>query len=263
MEEQYMSLITEYIDGTLTADREREFRQYVAEGHIIMTEVEEMKQMQGLMMTADKPEPGPAVSEDFYRMLADAKREERKPETGFLEQLSQAFFTTFFGRMAFGVILLVVGVLAGRGLGNESSGEDIRVLADKVAELQGSMVFDKLEKESVTERLKGIQMSNEISLSNTKVTDALFMTLNKDESTNVRIAALQVLEGYASDPVIRERLINSISQQESPLMQVALAELMVTLQEKKSIDQFKELLERETTPDEVKVTLEESIDKIM
>ena len=46
-------------------------------------------------------------------------------------------------------------------------------------------------------------------------------------------------------------------------MQVALAELMVTLQEKKSIDQFKELLERETTPDEVKVTLEESIDKIM
>ncbi|MCE7994217.1 MAG: HEAT repeat domain-containing protein [Roseivirga sp.] len=264
MEEQYMSLITDYIDGTLTVDREREFRQYVDEGHIVMEEVEAMKQMQGVITLAERPEPTEAMSEGFYQMLAEAKGTERPdPSAGFLSQLSQAFFTTVFGRMAFGGLLLVVGVMAGMNFGGGSADSEIGMLTQQVAEMQETMMISMLKEESVTERLKGVQISNELPRSNTKVTDALFMTLNGDESTNVRIAALQVLEGYADDPVIREGLINSISQQESPLMQVALAELMVELQEKKSIDQFKQLLESENTPEEVKSTLEESIGKIM
>lgn len=263
MEEQYMSLITDYIDGNLTADREREFRQYVKEGHIVMTEVEGIMQMQGVIAAAEGPEPDKGMSEDFYTMLADAKRANNQSSPGFLDQLSQAFFTTLFGRMAFGISLLVVGVLAGISFGGSSSTDEITVLTKQVAEMQETMMFNMLGEESVTERLKGVQMSNELPRTNQKVTDALFMTLNGDESTNVRIAALQVLEGYADDPLIREGLINSISQQESPLMQVALAELMVELQERKSIDQFKQLLESENTPDEVKTTLEESIGKIM
>jgi hypothetical protein len=263
MEEQYMSLITEYIDGTLTAEREREFRQYVEEGHIVMAEVEEMKQMQGVITTAPDVEPGPSMSEGFYDMLAAAKRAERKKEEGFLQQLSQAFFTTFFGRVAFGTALLVVGVLAGMSFGSGGANTDVSELTRQVAEMRETMMFNMLDEESVAERLKGVQMSNQLPRKNPKVTDALFMTLNGDESTNVRIAALQVLEGYADDPEIREGLINSISQQDSPLMQVALAELMVELQEKKSIDQFRQLLESENTPDEVKTTLEESIGKIM
>lgn len=265
MEEQYMSLITDYIDGTLTADREREFRQYVDEGHIVMEEVEAMKQMQGVISVAERPEPSETMSEGFYSMLAEAKRNEKAKSgsPGFLDQLSQAFFTTVFGRLAFGVSLLVVGVLAGMSFGGNSNSGQMLALTQQVAEMQETMMFNMLEEESVTERLKGIQMSNELPRSNKKVTDALFMTLNNDESTNVRIAALQVLEGYADDPAIREGLINSITRQESPLMQVALAELMVELEEKKSIDQFKQLLESENTPDEVKTTLEESIGKIM
>ncbi len=263
MEEQYMSLITDYIDGTLTADREREFRQYVDEGHIVMEEVEAMKQMQGVISAAESPEPSEAMSEGFYTMLAEAKRKEKVKSPGFLDQLSQAFFSTVFGRMAFGISLLVIGVLAGMSFGGSNDGSQMLALTEKVAEMQQTMMFSMLEEESVTERLKGIQMSNELPRSNKKVTDALFMTLNNDESTNVRIAALQVLEGYADDPVIREGLINSITRQESPLMQVALAELMVELEEKKSIDQFRQLLESENTPDEVKTTLEESIGKIM
>lgn len=263
MEEQYMSLITEYIDGTLTADREREFWQYVEEGHIVMGEVEGIKQMQAVITTAPNVGPGPSVSEGFYEMLAAARRAERKKEEGFIQQLSQAFFTTFFGRVAFGTVLLVVGVLAGMSVGNSGASANVKELTLQVAEMRETMMFNMLDEESVTERLKGVQMSNQLPGKNPKVTDALFMTLNGDESTNVRIAALQVLEGYADDPKIREGLISSISQQDSPLMQVALAELMVELQEKKSIEQFKQLLESENTPEEVKTTLEESIGKIM
>jgi len=79
----------------------------------------------------------------------------------------------------------------------------------------------------------------------------------------VRIAALNTLAQYANDPQIREGLINSISQQTSPLVQMALATLMVDLQEKKAVDEFNSILNDEFTPEEVKTSLKERIEKIM
>ena len=264
MEEQYMSLITDYIDGTLTEAREREFRQYVEEGHILMDEVEAMKKMQGIMTEAPAPVPNESLSEGFYSMLAEAKRAEREPEPpGFLQQLSQLFFSTVYGRMAFGISVLIVGVLAGMNLGRDKGNDQISILTQQVNDMQQTMMMSMLEEESATDRLKGIQMSQELPKVDKTVTDALFMTLNNDESTNVRMAALEALTVYTNDAEIREGLINSITQQESPLMQVALAELMVELEEKKSIDQFKQLLENDDTPAEVKSALKESIGKIM
>lgn len=263
MEDKYMSLITDYIDGTLTAEREREFKQYVEEGHILMEEVQALEQMQSVIGKAEQPKPSEELSGRFYTMLAEAKRTQKPQQPGFLEQLSQLFFSTVYGRAAFGACLLVIGLFTGRELGGSNSQDEINALTAQVTDMREMMMVNMLEEESVTERLKGVQMSYGLPKTNKTVTDALFMTLNNDESTNVRIAALQALEAYANDPAIREGLINSITNQESPLMQVALAELMVELQEKKSIDQFKQLMEKEETPEEVKSTLQESIGKIM
>lgn len=98
---------------------------------------------------------------------------------------------------------------------------------------------------------------------NEQITDAMFATLNNDESTNVRLAALTILASYANDPEIRAGLINSITEQDSPTMQVALAELMAELQEPKAKEEFQSILEGENTPDEVKTTLRENLDKII
>ena len=79
----------------------------------------------------------------------------------------------------------------------------------------------------------------------------------------MRIAALNTLAGFAYDPKVREGLVNSISKQKSPLMQVNLAELMVTLQETKAKDELKTILENDQTPEEIKVTLRASMEKII
>lgn len=263
MEEQYMSLITDYIDGTLTEEREREFRQYVEEGHIVMEEVEALKLMDGRMAEAEMPEPSPQLKDNFYQMLAEAKQGEQQAGISFWQQLSQLFFSTNYGRMAFAAAIMLLGIWAGTQFGSRSSQGEMEALAKEVYDLKELTMMAMLEKESVADRLKGVQMSQSIPVTNQKVTDALFMTLNNDESTNVRMAALSALSSYTSDPIIREGLIKSIAQQESPLMQVALAELMVELQESKSVEEFNKLLESERTPEEVKSTLKESIEKIM
>lgn len=259
-----MSLITDYIDDNLSVERKREFDTYVAEGHIDMKEVEALGVLQGKIMNASEPEPSAAMREGFYSMLSDVKAaSNRSSIASRWEQLWQMLMGSNRGRLAFGMSVLIFGVVIGRALSGSFYQGQMTELSSQMADMKEMMMMSMLEEESVTKRLQGVQMSRELVSSNTEVTNAMFVTLNSDESTNVRMAALNLLAQYADDPAIREGLVNSISKQESPLMQVALAELMVELQESKSVDQFKNIIEGEYTPEEVKTMLRESVNKIM
>ena len=87
--------------------------------------------------------------------------------------------------------------------------------------------------------------------------------LNTDSNVNVRLAAVTSLSNYVENPIVREGLVMSIAKQESPMVQIALADLMVKLQEQQSIDSMEELLNKANTNDVVKQKLEESINQII
>ncbi len=124
------------------------------------------------------------------------------------------------------------------------------------------MMLSLLEKESATDRLKAVNLTQDMDQASLKVTSALLQTLNNDENVNVRLAALDALRPYSSDGQIREALVRSIGKQKSPLVQVALAELMAELQEKAAIDELQKILEDGETPSDIKKKIQESIQVI-
>jgi hypothetical protein len=63
--------------------------------------------------------------------------------------------------------------------------------------------------------------------------------------------------------VVREALIRSIAKQDSPLMQVALAETMAQLQMKSSVNELKKILESDKTPADAKSRIKQSIDVLI
>ena len=261
-----MSMITEYIDGTLSSEREKEFRQYVEEGHINMNEVEALAKLQSGLLTSRTPEPSTELQKGFYEMLNAEianKGSKDNEQSSVLDRISGLLFGSQYGRMAFGIGVLALGLFLGINWKGSIYKSELTQLNDQMVEMKEMMMMAMLENESVSDRIKGVQMSSELSSSNQKVIDALFLTLNSDPSTNVRIAALNTLATYANDPAVRTGLVNSIGQQKSPLMQVNLAELMVALQESEAKGPLKSILEDEQTPEEVRMTLKESIDKIM
>ncbi|MBK8292118.1 MAG: HEAT repeat domain-containing protein [Flammeovirgaceae bacterium] len=132
-------------------------------------------------------------------------------------------------------------------------------LTKEVGDLKEMVMLSLMEKESATQRLKAVSLTSEMDQASDKVTNALFVALNKDENVNVRLAALEALKPYVSKSTVRLKLIESIEEQASPLVQVALAELMVTMQEKRSVDQLRQLLKDERVPKEVKYKISESI----
>jgi hypothetical protein len=163
-------------------------------------------------------------------------------------------------------VVLLLGVAAGYLLRpSEAPGgsEQIEALSQQVSELQEMMMLSLLEKGSATDRLKAVSLTREMDEASKKVTSALIHTLNQDENVNVRLAALEALKPYVTDSSVREALVRSIANQESPLVQVSLAELMVALQEKAAVKEFEKIVESENTPADVRQKIRQSIEVLI
>ena len=132
-------------------------------------------------------------------------------------------------------------------------------LTKEVQEMRLMMKHSLIDTPSASERLKAVSYTKEITDVDDKVVQALFTTLNNDPNVNVRLVTLEALAELAHDPKVRQGLVLSLTKQDSPLVQVALADVMVKLQEKRSIKAFKQMLRRDDLNDLVKSKLQQTI----
>jgi hypothetical protein len=122
-----------------------------------------------------------------------------------------------------------------------------------------NMVLTLISQSSATDRLKAVGYTSELQQADERVIQALLFTLNHDENVNVRLVTVEALFRFADEPAVREGLVRSIAQQESPLVQLALADVMVAPARKRSVAPLRELLRRQGTDFYVKEKLESSI----
>ena len=121
------------------------------------------------------------------------------------------------------------------------------------------MMLSLLENPAASQRLRAVSYTEEISQVDGKVVEALLTTLNNDSNVNVRLVTLEALAKLADHSAVREGLVQSITRQESPLVQSALADVMVKLQEKRSIKPLRQLLRDDRLNYLVKSKIEQSI----
>jgi HEAT repeats len=74
----------------------------------------------------------------------------------------------------------------------------------------------------------------------------LLHTLRLDPSVDVRLAALDALRRDARQPQVRAGLMDSLQAQQSPLVQIALIDLLVELRESDAATQLRKF---QQTPD--------------
>ncbi|HEY0654733.1 MAG TPA: HEAT repeat domain-containing protein [Chryseosolibacter sp.] len=252
-------LIFKYNTEQASAAEVKEIEQLLEAGIIDLDALQEISKMEKAVAKIKTPEPGADLDHRFYQMLA-------------LEKGSKGSFSwrEFFSwpqlapKLALASFMLVIGIGVGYLIKPSAPANDqMAELSQQVIDLKEMMMLSMLEKESATERLKAVSLTSEMSSASQQVTNALLETLNKDENLNVRLAALEALKPYSKNSAVREALIRSIANQESPLVQVALAETMAELQVKSSVSELKKILESEKTPADAKSRIKQSIDVLI
>jgi hypothetical protein len=254
-QERIEELLVKYNEGQADPSEIKLIEQLIEEGRIELNQLRELNVLEEQVMKLETPVPSTDLDDNFYQMLRTVKAKNKDFSWG-------SFFSwpELAPKLAFASVALVLGFLGGYLLfPSPSSNKEVAELKGEVLEMKEMVMLSLLKRESATERLKAVSLTSEMSSVSNKVTNALLQTLNNDENINVRLEALEALKPFVRDSRIRAELVRSIAKQESPLVQVALAELMVELQEKSSVKELQKILKSERTPQEVKRRIEESI----
>ncbi len=233
----------------------KEIEQLIEKGIVNFEQLHELNSLDQRLSDLELPAPSLSLDDKFYSMMREEKSSQAKHSWKKLFSWPE-----MAPRLAFASITLILGFAAGMFLRSPAQkDQQIQLLGREVSDLKELMMLSLLEKESATDRLKAVSLTNEMDQASKKVTNALLQTLNNDENVNVRLAALDALRPYSQESEVREALIRSIGKQSSPLVQISLAELMADLQAKSSVTELNKILHDNNTPADVKKKIQESL----
>jgi len=265
--EQFTAILTD----SLNQDEKNRFEDHIAACSDCREQFEEASKLWQLMGEIPQPEPSPAMKEGFNAILANYKEElqaKRNPFAELVGKLRTYWSLQAQPRLAFSLLLVAFGLIGGYllhqpGQSALAYNRQIDSLSSQVSQMKQVMMLSLLNDPSASERIRAVAYTDEMSNVDMKVTGALFTTLNEDPNVNVRLATLEALVKLASYPMVREGLVRSIELQDSPLMQTAIADAMVKLQEKSSVSSLRKLLDKKGLNQMVKVNIEKSIQKLI
>jgi hypothetical protein len=267
--EHYEGLFTDYINKQLPAVEKVAFEQHIAACPACAEELQAMQQVWNVMGEDTIPEPSADMQHRFNAMLANYKAsvtENASIWERLKEQWEQLWQLQPRWPMAYNIAIMVIGLSAGFWFLNGRKNADdakLKTLASEVHELKQSVMLSLLENPSASERIRGVSYTSEIKHADKEVIDALFATLNNDPNVNVRLSTLDALTGLANHPEVRQGLVQSITQQDSPLLQSAIADVMLKLQEKSAVGSFRQLLKQKGLDQGVKQKISKTISKLI
>jgi HEAT repeat protein len=265
--EQFTALLTDAI----TRKERTEIENHLAGCAGCRKEFETAGKIWDLMGDIPQPEPSVSMSTGFEAILSKFKEdasEKRNPVREWPNKLREYWSLQAQPRLAFSLLLVAIGLIGGYllrqpGQSSISYNKQIDSLSSQVSEMKQVMMLSLLKDPSASQRIQAVGYTEELSSVDFKVIGALFTTLNEDPNVNVRLATLDALVKLAREPKVREGLVRSIDLQESPLMQSAIADVMVKLQEKSSVKSLQRLLNKKDLNKMVKNNIEKSIQKLI
>lgn len=207
------------------------------------------------------PLPSAKMDERFRLMLEEEKKKDLIG--GSISEHKRSVYSRFSNpawRIAAGIALFLMGWFGASRFGSVTpASQQLASLNGEVTRLRETLVLAMLSQTSSVERIKAVNMMSQMDQADEKIIQSLLSTLENDENDNVRLIALDALIKYAHQPAVREGLINAISRQTSPMVQLRLAEIMVSLQEKRSVPEFEKILNNANLNYSVRNKLDETV----
>ncbi|NAY92753.1 HEAT repeat domain-containing protein [Muricauda sp. JGD-17] len=262
--ENFEIQVMEYLSGDMPEKNRAQFEKLLAKNENLSKEFEGLMNIWSKVENLDAPKPTAKMDESFFDALV--QEVDKKTKKSFWILLQEMVFSAFKPQLAYGFLLVGVGLVIGYFFSpGEMPDENQKIVQvdEPLEEVRQRLVLTLLEQPSANQRLQGVGEANKIAQVDSIVVKALLQTLNNDPNVNVRLAAIESLTNYLDNPTVRQGLVQSIAHQESPILQVTLANLMVALQEKASIAPFRQLLQEKTLDTTVKKKIENSIESII
>lgn len=258
--EDYKQRLPDLHTGRLTAAQKNELEQHLDSCAACREALAATVQILDHIGSLPDPEPSTKLKADFRVMLDDFKTAEarRASRLHLWQWLLQPQWKLVYG------FILFLGIGGAYLLGRSHRQDEIvRQTHTGVSDPKQTQMLALLKNPLASERLRAVNYAGELKAVDKQVVDALLTTLNTDPNDNVRLSALESLSRLSANPEVRMGLIQSITTQNSPVIQLAIADVMLKLQEKGSVGSFKQLLKQKDLDNEVRNKVKETITQLI
>lgn len=238
--EKLEMLIIDYIDNKLNSVDRRQVEQELISNPNAFKLYEELKEVMQVMDSASRLEPTTKLKANFQSILDEEIASSTKTKT--------IFFQPVFYRAAAAVALLVIGGSIGFFISKQNDERVARL--DSLMRVQQEQV--RITKEmmamlnndqSASQRMQGIKVAYQMEKADDGIVKALVKTMNEDPSSNVRLAALEALSHFMEEPQVRKALVNALTKQKDPIVQISLIQLLVKMKEKGVVNDLQKIVD--------------------
>jgi hypothetical protein len=234
--EKLEALLIDYIDGKLNDPDRKMIENELVQNSDTKKLYEELRVVINAMDHAATLQPPSSLKTSFESMLKKEMASEKKGKV--------VFFSPAFYRVAAAVTLVVIGGGLGYWISKyQDQQEEIARIKTEMEATKNMMMALIQNDESASKRIQGVNVAMTIEKSDPQVVKALLKAMNQDPNTNVRLAALDALSKFYSDPAIKNELIEALSTQKDPVVQIALIQLMVKMKEKTIVNDLKRIID--------------------
>jgi Putative zinc-finger len=250
--EQISEFLPDYLQGSLTGEPARQVEDHLLHCSTCSADVALWKKL--AQLPAEQPSPESRARFEAmlhaYQVGNLGAAEHTTPRASSalaprVSPLSAAFhwLRSPLGAFAWSLALLILGIFVGSRLttATSSHSQELAAMHSELANMRQLVALSLLQQQSASERLQGVNFTSREDQLDPQVLAALLHTLRYDTSVDVRLAALDALSRRASQPQIRKSVLDSLQQQQSPLVQVALIDLLTEWRDPEAAQQLRTL----------------------
>ncbi len=247
------SNLVDYIENNISEKEAEKMKTHIETCNNCQLEMKEMQDFLSEVSNEKLEQPSENLRVNFEKMLHDEKQLQQakviKLKTNWKSYLQIA-----------ATILLVVSSFFFGKYQNEQQ-LDAQVAELKVENLASKQntILALMNNQSASKRIQGVQYVEEFTNLEAEIIEALVKRMLNDGNTNVRLTAVNALQGFISSEKVKDGFIQALETEKNPTIQITLIQSLVKIQAKKALKPMQELLEQEETQpfvkEEIKIAL--------
>ncbi len=250
--ERMKDLLADYLAGELDEKTLAEAQGHLAGCAACRGELESLSAIWTKLGVLPKEQPSDALRSRFYDMLEAYKENLAKGGIAArpLHSISLWLSRLMPRRPAYQLALAFGLIIAGLGSGyflnvrsRSNARFEVATLKQEVDEMRRTVAVSLLKQASPSERLMGVSWSSRIDQPGGEIITALLETLDHDSNVNVRLAAVDALYLFYGHREVKDGLVRSLAGQTSPLVQLALIDLLVGIRERRAAEALEGLIQ--------------------
>jgi HEAT repeats/Putative zinc-finger len=259
---------TDYLSDTLTEPVRLEVEKHLSSCSACRQEVEELEVIWMKLGSIPAEMADSAGMRAKFDVMLQAYKQGLEHSSPRLWDSMNAWVTRWWPQqplLQFGLALalIVVGVFLGQNRPAVAPpSPEIGQLRQELHDMRQMVALSLLQQQSASERLKGVSWSNQLDQPGAEVLSALLDTLMHDPNVNVRLASIDALKKFGAQQSVRRGVLQALEEQESPLVQIALIDLVVEIQAKESLDTLRKLTANTALHEAVRKRAEWGIERL-